>query len=617
MMDKTALQARTQHIHRMPGPAHDEPMPPEPADSKSGSGDHANPLDRLVDGRYRLLAHRGSGRLGAIYEARDEQTSMAGAERHVAVQLLDGNLIASRRFTGEFERGVNSLQGLAHPNLIGLLDAGRDDGRFFIVMELQDSASLRFVLDDAGKLPLEETTAVVRAVGDALRYLHAKSFVHGNVKPDNVLVTFDYEVRLLDIVPPEWPAALNGEPDQRDDVYGLACLAYEMLSGRHPYNANTPEEALRAGLEPAPIALLAASQWQALAAALELQPERRTPTIVRFLEELGVTGDEKLRAIVAGGAAGTAEPVSARTAAGAEAPAPATDPSPAREPAPGATHIPARDRAQAPRPAPARRPAPLAETGWSAGDIPLPQRVVRIERAQPGIAGKLLALLLLVILGAIAYLFQDQLLEEGSALLASINASRTPEAPRTPAAPADAAPEPPATTVTAPVEAPAIASAPIDLPAAPVDSLAEPIDAPVAPVEIPAPATATADAPVAADARAGGAPRFVFSQPVLTVSESDVAARIVIRRSGNTAERASIAWWTADGSARADQDFADLGRRVERFAPGETMRAVFVPLTNDTVAEPVKRFNVYLGSADGRGTAEPLSGMRVDVIDDD
>jgi hypothetical protein len=618
MMDKTPLQARTQHIHRMPGPAH-EPMPPESDDSESGSGDHANPLDRLVDGRYRLLAHRGSGRLGTIYEARDEQTSMAGAERHVAVQLLDGSLIASRRFTGEFESGVNSLQALAHPNLVGLLDAGRDDGRFFIVMELQDSASLRFVLNDAGKLPLEETTAVVRAVGDALRYLHAKSFVHGNVKPENVLVTFDYEVRLLDVVPPEWPAAVTGEPDPRDDVYGLACLAYEMLSGRHPYNANTPEEALRAGLEPAPVALLSASQWRALAAALELQPERRTPTIVQFLEELGVTGDEKLRAIVAGGAAGTAEPVSAgTTTAGAGAPAPATDLAPASEPVPFAPHIPARDRAQDSRPAPARRPAPLAETEWSASDIPLPQRVVRVERARPGIAGKLLALLLLVILGAIAYLFQDQLLEEGSALLASLNARLTQDAPRTPGAPADAAPEPPAPTVTAPVESPAIATAPIEVPAAPVDSPAEPVDAPAEPVdapaepvEIPAPATATADAPAA------GPPRFAFSQPVLTVSESDVAARIVIRRSGNTAERASIAWWTTDGSAVADQDFADLGRRVERFAPGETMRAIFVPLTNDAVAEPVKRFNVYLGRADSRGTTEPLSGMRVDIIDDD
>jgi len=549
MMDKTPLPTRPPHIHRTHEPVN-EPVSLEPADHKSGPADKASPLDRLINDRYRLLGHRGNGRLGAIYEAVDEQTSMAGAERHVAVQMLDGNLIASRRFTGEFERGVNSLQGLAHPNLVGLLDAGRDDGRFFIVMELQDSASLRFVLDDAGKLPLEETTAVVRAVGDALRYLHAKSFVHGNVKPENVLVTFDYEVRLRDVVPPEWPAALNGEPDQRDDVYGLACLAYEMLSGRHPFNANTPEEALRAGLEPAPLALLSTSQWQALAAALDLQSELRTPTIVQFLHELGVTGDEKLRTIVAGGAAVNADPVSAGTPAPAESP-----------------------------------------------DIPLPQRVVRVEPARPRNAGRLLTLLLLVILGAIAYLFQDRLIEEGSALLASISASLMQDVPRTPAPPADVAPQPSVPPLTTLIEAPAIAAAQHDVPAAPV--------------EIPAPAAATTDAP------APGPARFDFSQPVLTVSESDVAARIVIHRSGNTAQRASIVWWTAGESAVADQDFADLGRRVERFAPGETMRVVFVPLTNDTVAETVKSFYVYLGRADGSDITEPQSGMRIDIIDDD
>jgi hypothetical protein len=144
-----------------------------------------------------------------------------------------------------------------------------------------------------------------------------------------------------------------------------------------------------------------------------------------------------------------------------------------------------------------------------------------------------------------------------------------------------------------------------------VESPAEPVDEHPTPVEIPAPKAAAAEAPAA------GPARFAFSQPVLTVSEGQVAARIVIRRSGNTAESASIAWWADNGSAIADQDFADLGRRVERFAPGETMRAVFVPLTNDAVEEPVKSFNVYLGRADGRSRAEPLSGMRVDIIDDD
>ena len=85
-----------------------------------------------------------------------------------------------------------------------LLEYGRDRNRLYLVNELLESASVRFVLQDVSELPPEEATAVLRAVGDALQYLHAKSIVHGNVNPGNVLVTFGYEVKLLDIVPSGW-----------------------------------------------------------------------------------------------------------------------------------------------------------------------------------------------------------------------------------------------------------------------------------------------------------------------------------------------------------------------------------------------------------------------------
>jgi hypothetical protein len=140
--------------------------------------------------------------------------------------------------------------------------------------------------------------------------------------------------------------------------------------------------------------------------------------------------------------------------------------------------------------------------------------------------------------------------------------------------------------------------------------------------DVPAPAVTVEDAPVAeavpAAPEAPGPTRFGFAQSQVTVRESDVAARIVIRRSGDTTQRATVAWWTDEGSALAGQDFADLGRRVERFEPGEMQRTIFVPLTNDPDAEPAKSFNVFLGSGSrGRGVSEPLSGMRVDIVDDD
>src|SRR5262249_39502596 len=83
-------------------------------------------------------------------------------------------------------------------------------------------------------------------------------------------------------------------PDPRDDVYGLACVAYELFAGRHPFNSNTALEASAAGLRPAPIPRLDARSWEALARGLALRREQRTSNVATFLAELGVTGRERL-----------------------------------------------------------------------------------------------------------------------------------------------------------------------------------------------------------------------------------------------------------------------------------------------------------------------------------
>jgi len=124
--------------------------------------------------------------------------------------------------------------------------------------------------------------------------------------------------------------------------------------------------------------------------------------------------------------------------------------------------------------------------------------------------------------------------------------------------------------------------------------------------------TAAAPTPTA-PAAARGPTRFDFAQPVMNVREGDVAARITIRRSGDLSRSAEVSWWTEGGTAVADVDYADLGARIERFAPGEATRTVYVPLTNDSVREPAKSFTMLLG----RGEGEIVSRTRVDIVDDD
>jgi hypothetical protein len=514
--------------------------------------------DQLIGQRYRLCARCGRGRLGQIYEAVHEPGGVPGIQRRVAIQLLDEQLVTIPHFADEFERGAAELQAISHPNIVKWLGFGRDGNRYFLVMEFVDSASLRFVLDDVTALPIEEAVSIVRAVGAALQYLHAKARVHGNLKPENVLVTFDYKVKLLDLVPAGWPSLVPGDieetepratamPDVRDDVYALACLTYELLAGRHPFNANTPLEALRAGLEPMPIDSLSPQRWRAIAGGLALQREHRTPTVAAFLDEFGITGIERLRTIVVG--------------------------------------------------VESSRRAPVSPARWPAAAVPV-ERYTPQQQESPGSVGAFLLLLVVAGLGMAAFAHQDRLRDEAAGMMLTIDAKlRHPSV----AGPGRATGEPAAAR-------PPGAAAPTD------DTFAQ---SPVPQIDDdpsdPPPALATG-----AGEPASPEPRFRFARPAVTISESQVAARIVIQRSGDTTGPASVVWWTSEKTAIGGEDYADLGRRVEKLARGEQSRTVYVPLLNDTITEPTKSFNIYLGrDYPGRNHLELISGMRVDIIDDD
>jgi hypothetical protein len=588
-----------------------EEVPVDPPNRQAPSFDDSPP-ERLSEAGYRLRARLGHGRLGSIYEAQDELSRISGSQHFAAVLLIDDRIASRPGFASDFERGAAELKSIAHPNIVKLLQYGRDSNRYYLVNELLESASLRFVLNDAGTLPPTETTAVLRAVGDALQYLHAKGIVHGNLRPENVLVTFGYEVKLLDIVPNGWlvnPTDALGvparAPDKREDVFGLACLAYEMLSGRHPYNGNTAQEAHRAGLEAEPIENCTDRQWRALANALSVHRDDRTPSVAQFLEEFGVSAAQKLKSVVAA----------------ADVPPPA--------------YVPPTYTAPDPPPAMAR---PVVA-----------ERAVRGAPERRGIVGTLVVALLVIGAGIAAWYYQDPLRTFATDLATEVEAQM---ARQSPSATADA----PAASTTAPLEqAPAITD---DTPAtvlAPGAAVPEPRE-PVAP---PPEAVASADTAAVQPAPATGSPRvarevvtppppreqsalpppreqvaqaspaptpvaaagptsFAFQQGVVTVRESDVAARIVIRRSGSLAGAASVSWWTAEGTAQADADYADLGARIERFNSGEASRTVFVPLTNDAIGEPAKSFSVMLGAVEGGSTAGRASGeVRVDIVDDD
>jgi serine/threonine protein kinase len=623
------------------------------------------PPDRLVAHRYRLEKRIGRGRLGDIFEAVDEASRDLGADRRIAVQLIDEKIAGNPRIADDIARAFAVLRTSSHPNVVRILDFGMQGRAAHVVMDLLEGVSLRSVLEDAAPEPLgvDETLPVILAVGEALQYLHAKGLTHGDLRPESVFVTLQYGVKLLDLAPhlpsvapfyvEDATKAPNAKNDPRDDVYGLASLTYELLSGRHPFNANTPLEAHRAGLVPRPLSCLNLRDWDAVARGLELERARRTPTVKQFLQELGLTGNERLRASTAdvGAAAGAAREEPPRPAAVAPQPAP---PPPATTPA-AIVQGPFKGSAKASAHA-AAAGATRAAPNWVLDDPPTISRgeYARQEQARRDHArldryfdealhdeasarrwaflrGALQgAFSLAVIAGIVAFAvinydglrtaatdtmtaIDDELGAPRSGVLpdreprdsdagrAAASGSDTDSATsRTEAgggnevylAASPAAPAPANDRAERATADPAPAAQPQPGAPAPNAPQAERDDAgavgavagePAAsdPRRRPEPQVISVVAPAVSGAPVPSGAPFEFARPVVAVSERETAVAVVINRTGDRSAPASLSWWVSADSATPDDDYPELGQRVEHFAADQDSLTVFIPLVRE------------------------------------
>jgi serine/threonine-protein kinase len=221
----------------------------------------------LFCGRYRVVRRLGSGGTATVFLAEDERL-----ERKVAVKRLHGAEVTD--VTAErLRREARIMASLRHPNLVGVYDMLTEDDDLFLVMEYVDGATLATVLDDA-PLPPDRVLELLRPVADALDHAHAHGVVHRDVKPSNVLVGSRGEVKLADlglataaeitrITPPGsilgTPAYMAPEQAQpvpctpAVDVYALATIAFQGLSGTLPRTGSTTLAVLRqATTEPVP-----------------------------------------------------------------------------------------------------------------------------------------------------------------------------------------------------------------------------------------------------------------------------------------------------------------------------------------------------------------------------
>jgi predicted Ser/Thr protein kinase len=259
----------------------------------------------LLDDRYRVIRHLGSGGMASVLLCEDERLG-----RQVAVKRLhaDSPVDVEQRFNREAKLGAS----LNHPNLVSVFDTATDDEGVLIVMEYVDGEPLSRMLR-RGPLRPEEVRRVVLDVGEALDHAHAQGIIHRDVKPANVLIREDGVTKLADL---GIATASDGTkitrsgivlgtasymaPEQlegRDlgpaaDIYGLAAIAFESLSGRKPREGTTPMEIAHKLATEGPPDLIEAWPKAPRAAAdvlkrgMALDPADRPESAGRFAREL-------------------------------------------------------------------------------------------------------------------------------------------------------------------------------------------------------------------------------------------------------------------------------------------------------------------------------------------
>lgn len=293
-------------------------------------GEGAVTIGTVLRDRFVIEQVLGEGGMGLVFRARDLRREEAHDRNpFVAIKVLGEDFKGHPDSLIALQREARRMQQLSHPNIASVHDFDRDGSHVFLVMELLEGESLdRMMERNAGTgLPLEQVQSIVSGVAGALRHAHTKGFVHSDLKPGNVFVTREGEVKVIDFgiariakdttklgdgvqtlfdagslgawtnayASPEQMLG-SAEPDPRDDVYALGLVAYEMLTGRHPFQRKSAVEARFNEMKLEPVKALSDEQNSALAAALDFDRARRLANPLDLARALKPQEEERIYA---------------------------------------------------------------------------------------------------------------------------------------------------------------------------------------------------------------------------------------------------------------------------------------------------------------------------------
>ncbi|HHY77376.1 MAG TPA: Stk1 family PASTA domain-containing Ser/Thr kinase [Clostridiales bacterium] len=213
-------------------------------------------IGKVLGGRYEILEKIGGGGMALVYKAKCRLLN-----RYVAVKILRSEFTNDEEFVKKFKRESQAAASLSHPNIVSIYDVGMEDDIYYIVMEYIKGQTLKELIKSKGALGIELATNISLQIASALEHAHANHIVHRDIKSHNIMIKDDYTVKVTDFgiaravssttitntgniigsvhyFSPE--QARGGYTDEKSDIYSLGVVMYEMVTGRIPFEGETP-----------------------------------------------------------------------------------------------------------------------------------------------------------------------------------------------------------------------------------------------------------------------------------------------------------------------------------------------------------------------------------------
>ena len=286
-----------------------------------------NLVGSTLSGRYDIIEKIGSGGMASVFKAKDTLLN-----RYVAIKILRDALEGEEQVVSNFIKEAQSSASLSHNNVVSVFDVGEDQGINYMVMELVDGITLKEYIKENGALPWQEACDYAIQIGQGIGEAHSRNIIHRDIKPQNIIMTADKTLKVTDFgiaramaadttivggtalgsvhyISPE--QARGGYTDVRSDIYSLGIVLYEMLTGKVPFDGDTPVSVALMHLEKEPVNVkcvnmdLPADLAYVVMKAIAKEQSARYQNVNEMLEDLhAVLAEEPLPSKESAGSSG-------------------------------------------------------------------------------------------------------------------------------------------------------------------------------------------------------------------------------------------------------------------------------------------------------------------------